>query len=86
MEADHLRNLEAVLKHLQDHGVHLKKREVQNYVEYLGHYINAHGVHVSQKKVEAILKAPKPQNIEELQLFLGLFNNYRRSGFKCVVK
>ena len=27
MEADHLRNLEAVLKHLQDHGVYLKKEK-----------------------------------------------------------
>ena len=39
-EADHLRKLEAVLKCLQDHGVHLKKDKcsfLQDSVEYLGH-------------------------------------------------
>ena len=80
-EADHLKNLEAVLKHLQDHGVHLKKEKssfLQDSLEYLGHCINAHWVHVSQKKVEAILKAPKSQDVRELGSFLGLLNYYAK--------
>ena len=80
-EADHLRNLEAILKRLQDHGVHLKKEKcsfLQDSAEYLGYCVNAHGVHTSQKKVEAILKAPKPQNVRELCSFLGLLNHYAK--------
>ena len=80
-EADHLQNLEEVLKRLQEHGVRLKKEKcsfLQDSVEYLGHCINAHGVHTSEKKLKAILDAPKPRNVQELRSFLGLLNYYAK--------
>ena len=40
-------------------------------VEYLRHQIDASGM---QEKVEAIVKAPAPQNVAELRSFLGLIN------------
>ena len=78
-EEEHLRNLEEVLKRLQDHGIVLKKSKcffLQDSVEYLGHIIDAEGLHTSPKKVEAVLQAPKPTNQHQLRSFLGLLQYY----------
>ena len=47
-------------------------------VVYLGHMIDQHGLHPVQDKVEAILKARSPENVQEFQAFLGLLNYYGR--------
>ena len=73
-EAEHLSNLKEVLKHLREHGVCLKKGKcqfLQDSVEYLVHCIDAQGVHTSEKKVKAIVEAPKPQNVQELRSSWG---------------
>lgn len=73
-EAEHLSNLE-VLKNMLEHGVCVKKEKcqfLQDSVEYLGHRIDAQGVHTSEKKLKAIVEAPKPRNVQELRSFLGL--------------
>ena len=65
-EAEHLSNLEEVLKRLLEHGVCLKKEKcqfLQFSVEYLGHRIDAQGVHTSGKEAQAIVEAPKPRNV-----------------------
>ena len=46
-------------------------------VVYLGHRIDQHGLHPVRDKVEAILKARYPENVQE-QAFLGLLNYYGR--------
>ena len=40
-------------------------------VEYLGHKITKDGLQSSEYKVEAVTKAPLPQNVTELKAFLG---------------
>ena len=45
-------------------------------VEYLGHQISCQGILPSPSKVEAIANAPMPQNISELQAFLGMLTNF----------
>ena len=55
--AEHLSNLEEVMKRLREHGVCLKEF-LQDSVEYLGHCIDAQGVHTSEKKLKAIVEAP----------------------------
>ncbi|KFD59948.1 hypothetical protein M514_27867, partial [Trichuris suis] len=45
-------------------------------VDFLGYRIDASGIHPSASKLEAIHKAPAPQNQQELQAFLGLLNFY----------
>ena len=45
---------------------------------YLGHRISADGVHTMKEKTEAILDAPEPKNVQELQSFLGLLNFYAK--------
>ena len=78
-EADHLRNLEEVLKRLQANGLRVKPQKcrfMEPSVEYLGHRIDAKGVHTTSQKVEAILQAPAPQNPQQLRSFLGLLHYY----------
>ena len=80
-EEEHRRNLEAVLKRMQDAGLRLKKNkcvfkapEVTN----LRHRVNAQGIHPSGDKVQAILEASAPTNVTQLKAFLGLVNYYAK--------
>ena len=51
---------------------------LQSSIDYLGHTIDLEGVHPTQSKVEALLHAPVPTNVAELQSFLGFVNYYGR--------
>ena len=77
--ADHLRNLASVLQQLQHYGFRLKKEKcefLKSSVEYLGHRIDAEGLHAMPSKLQAIVQAPAPKNVQELRSFLGLLNYY----------
>ncbi|CAC5379643.1 unnamed protein product [Mytilus coruscus] len=58
-DEEHLKNLELVLKRLK--------------VEYFAFIVNKDGIQPSPKKVEAMLKVPEPENVKELQSWLGKF-------------
>ena len=76
---EHLQNLAVVLERLSQHGIRLKEKKcsfMQESVDYLGHHIDAQGVRTSPSKVEAITKAPAPNNVTELRSFLGMVNYY----------
>ena len=45
-------------------------------VEYLGHQISSEGIHPLGIKIDAIVKAPVPVNVQQLRSFLGLINYY----------
>lgn len=45
---------------------------------YCGHEIGKHGIKKEQKKIEAVEKLPRPTNISEIWVFLGLINYYGR--------
>ena len=80
-DTDHLHNLQEVLQRLQNHGVRLRKEKcefLKESVEYLGHRIDERGIHTSPKKVQAIVEAPSPRNVQELRSFLGLLNHYAK--------
>ena len=80
-EAEHLDRLEAVLKRLREHGLRLRKNKCEYMrptVEYLGHLIDAIGKHLSPSKVEAIVNALAPTNVQQLRAFLGLVNYYSK--------
>ena len=51
---------------------------MQNSIKYLGHILDASGLRPDPEKVEAILKAPKPQTREQLESFLGMVQYYGR--------
>ena len=45
-------------------------------IEYLGHIISQNGIRPVPSKVDAIINAPKPSNVQQLRSFLGLVNYY----------
>ena len=76
---EHLKNLENVLKRLQQYNIKAKRSKCYflcDSVEYLGHRIDADGLHTTDRKVAAIKKAPLPKNVQELRSFLGLVHYY----------
>ncbi len=77
--AEHLANLEGVLKRLSEAGLRLNKETCAFFleqIEYLGRTIDAQGVHPTGEKIKAIKNAPHPKNVTELRLFLGILNYY----------
>lgn len=73
--------LDVVLERIQRAGLRLNKNKCKlgkQRVEFLGYVIDAEGIHPAPSKVEAIMNTPAPQNVHELQAFLGLYNFYER--------
>lgn len=80
-DEDHWKNVCRVLGRLQEAGLRLKLAKcefMKERVEYLGHIITRNGLHPSPKNVEAVLLAPRPQDVKSLQSYLGLINFYRK--------
>jgi hypothetical protein len=76
----HLSRLHEVLRRLQEAGLTLHKGKCDLFkeeVEYLGFVVDKNGLRKSSNKVNAILNAPVPKNVSNLQSFLGLVNYYR---------
>ena len=75
--ADHIRNFEATLDRLVKYGVRLKLEKCkfkQKSVTYMGCMISSSGIKPTEEKVEAVKKAPQPENVSQLRLFLGMVN------------
>ena len=78
-EETHFSTLEKVFSRLESHGFRLKLEKCEfllTCIEYLGHIITSNGIKPVPSKVEAIVKAPKPVNVQQLRSFLGLINYY----------
>jgi hypothetical protein len=78
-DKEHLANLNAVLKRLADNGARLNESKcefLKDSLEFLGHVIDKNGICPSPKNVESLLKMREPENIPELQSFLGKVNFY----------
>ena len=79
MVEEHLTNLDNVFKRFQQYNIRAKRSKCSflcDSVEYLGHRIDANGLHTTDRKVEAVKKAPLPKNVQELRSFLGLVHYY----------
>lgn len=64
---------------LQENGLRVKKEKCifhANFIEFLGHKIDAEGVQPTTDKLKAIKEASRPKNKQELQAFLGLLSFY----------
>jgi len=46
-------------------------------VEFMGHRVDQHGVWQLQRHMQAIIEFPPPQDVKQLQQFLGMVNFYR---------
>lgn len=78
---EHLNNLEEVLSRFRKFGLKLKPTKCSLYREevlFLGHVVGKDGVRANPSLVQDVEKWPVPQNLKELQAFLGLTNYYRR--------
>ena len=80
-DEEHLENLESVLKRLRDAGLKANKEKCEFFgkrVQFCGHEIDGEGLHKTQEKIEAVVSAPRPENVSQLRSFLGLVNYYNR--------
>ena len=78
---EHLENLCKVFEVLENMGVTVnaeKCRLFEKEVEYNGFIIDRNGVRTNPQKIKAVLDAPAPNNVKELQSFIGAINYYGR--------
>lgn len=80
-DENHFQNLSKVLTRLNEYGLRAKREKCEFFkseISYCGHVIDKHGLQKSQEKIEAVLKAPKPENVSQLRSYLGLVNYYHK--------
>ncbi|KAL0150908.1 hypothetical protein M9458_053827 [Cirrhinus mrigala] len=78
---EHIKHVRSVLQRLIAHQLYAKEEKCefhQDNISFLGYIISADGVAMDEKKVNAVLKWPRPNTLRELQRFLGFTNFYRR--------
>ena len=83
-EKEHWENMELLIQKLSEYGLRIKLEKsafFQNSVEYLGFIIDKDGKRPSKLSVEAVKKLKIPENVTEVQAFLGKINYYR-----CFIK
>ncbi|CAI7881847.1 unnamed protein product [Closterium sp. NIES-53] len=77
----HIKHLRRVFEILQREKFYVKLSKSEfalKKVQFLGHMVSAQGVHVDPKKIEAVRTWKTPENVKELQQFLGFANYYNR--------
>ena len=80
-DEEHFQNLEAVLKRLQTAGLRVNSKKCRFFadrIEYCGHEVSKDGLRKLKTKIQAIVDAPRPENVSQLRSFLGLLNYYQR--------
>lgn len=68
-----------VLAQLEKHNVRINLEKCKFFktkVEYLGHVLEHNQIHPNPEKVKAIVDAPAPKDVSQLQSYLGLLNYY----------
>ena len=72
--------LELVLCHFQQHNLCVKASKCcfgADKVTYLSHVILAAGIQTDPKKIKTVTSLKQPENVEQVQSFLGLAGYYR---------
>ncbi|CAI5988722.1 unnamed protein product [Closterium sp. NIES-65] len=78
---EHVEHLRKVFEILRKNKFYVKLSKSDfalKKVQFLGHMVSAVGVHVDPRKIEAVKKWKVPENVKELQQFLGFANYYNR--------
>ena len=78
---DHLLILRLVFQSLRQAGMKLKREKyvfVQPTINYFGHTLSGNGLRPDFEKVKAVVKAPPPANLKQLESFLKLVQYYAR--------
>lgn len=71
--------LDQVLERFNDFNVRVNSKKCKFFVDtidFLGHVISSTGIKPNPEKTKAVLNAPPPNNLKELQAYLGLINFY----------
>ena len=77
---DHIKHLDDVLGRLEKVGLKIKASKTQVFrtsLKYLGFIVGREGLRINPKKLEAIMKFPRPVNVKAVQGFLGLTGYFR---------
>ncbi len=78
---DHQNQVHTILKTLLENNLYAKLEKCEfdkPEVEFLGHILSGEGVATDPKKIKSIEEWPRPENVKDIQKFLGLCNYYRR--------
>ena len=76
-----MEHVQAVLKHLQEHGLYVKLEKCKFHtwcVGFVGYVVTLNGVSMEEDHVSTIHNWPEPQTHHEVQVFLGFANFYQR--------
>ena len=79
-EDEHRNHVHAVFERISEFGFKVKESKCTFFmseIRYLGHIINKDGRKPDPERAEAIKNMPPPQNVLQLQSFLGLANFYQ---------
>jgi hypothetical protein len=77
----HVAHISQVLQRLQKANLRLNSSKCTwfaSQVKLLGHIVSTNGVAMDPAKVEAVQSFKAPQNVKQVQQFLGICNYYRR--------
>ena len=75
--ADHDRKLEALLQRCRERGIALNKNKLKlriTEVPFMGHIFSDQGLKIDPDKVNAVLKMPRPEDVEGVQRLNGFVN------------
>ena len=78
---EHLERLEEVFKRLLGAGLKMKPSKCELFkteVLFLGHTVSQEGIKPNPKTIEAVLSWKIPENVKEVQSYLGLCSYYRQ--------
>ncbi|GJP54460.1 hypothetical protein CLOM_g13546 [Closterium sp. NIES-68] len=78
LHVEHLRRVFDILRRERFYVKLSKSEFALAKVQFLGHVASAQGVHVDPKKIEAVRTWKTPENVKELQQFLGFANYYNK--------
>ncbi|XP_030039191.2 uncharacterized protein K02A2.6 [Manduca sexta] len=74
---EHNERLENVFKKAREVNLKFNKSKClfdKSEVAYIGHIFNKEGIAPDKSKVEAIIDMPRPENVKDLQRYLGMIN------------
>lgn len=78
---EHLSRVREVLSRLLKYGLKINKEKskfFRNSIIYLGYEISCKGLSKLKSKINAVVGAPIPRNINQLRSWLGIVNYYNR--------
>ena len=76
-DRNHDRNLTALLKRCRNVGMKLNNEKAElkkTGISFLGYLVTRDGLKIDPEKVEAVLKMPKPENVEGVRRFCEFVN------------